>query len=163
MGRDALISMWGSRTDRDGPSPAIRLAQFWGSFVCFRQLSNTLLVPRHTKTPRLEQGGYRDAACCGHPAENNRPVDPLVALVPGPHRERGGRRSQLFVWYCLDDRILVKVQWWPGGQRCRGASASLASGHFRLFGQRPSRDPPLLSSRKDITVGHRVVRAWVGD
>ena len=42
----------------------------------------------------------------------------------------------------------MEVQWWPDGRRCRRASASLASDHFRLFGQRSSRDPPLLSSRK---------------
>ena len=53
-----------------------------------------------------------------------------------------------FVRYYFDDRLMVEVQWYPSGIRCLTASASLASDHFRLFGERTSRDPPLLSARE---------------
>ena len=39
----------------------------------------------------------------------------------------------------------MEVQRWPDGRRCRRASASLASDHYRLFEMRSSRDPHLLS------------------
>ena len=38
----------------------------------------------------------------------------------------------------------MEVQWWSDGRRCRRASASLASDHYRLFGVRSSRYPALL-------------------
>ena len=42
----------------------------------------------------------------------------------------------------------MEVQWWPDGRRCRRASASLASDHYRLFEVRSSRDPTLLAPHK---------------
>lgn len=54
----------------------------------------------------------------------------------------------MFVQYYVHDGILVEVKWWHDGRCCRLASVSLGSDHFRLFGQRPSRNPPLLSPRK---------------
>ena len=75
-------------------------------------------------------------------------TDRPAQLPPGCRVLRGrggGRRSSFFVLYYVDDGILVKVQRWPDGRRCRRASASLASDHYRLFEMRSSRDPHLLS------------------
>ena len=81
------------------------------------------------------------------PRATDRPVSlPRGCRVP---RGRGGkRRSPFFVLYYVDDGILVEVPWWPDGRRCRRASASLLSDHYRLFGMRSSRDPTLLSPHK---------------
>ena len=58
------------------------------------------------------------------------------------------KRQPFFVLYYVDDGMLVEVQWWPDGRRCRRASVSLASDHYRLFGVRSSRDLTLLASHK---------------
>ena len=50
--------------------------------------------------------------------------------------------------YYVDGGILVEVQWWPDGRRCRRASASLASDRYRLFGVKSSRDPTLWCPHK---------------
>ena len=60
----------------------------------------------------------------------------------------GGGKSPFFVLYYVDDGILVEVQWWPDGRRCRRASASLASDRYRLFGVKSSRDPTLWCPHK---------------
>ena len=66
-------------------------------------------------------------------------------LVPGVGDNTG---SFFFVRYCVDDDILVEVQWWPDGRRCLRAVQSLASDYFRLLGNRGASDPPLLSAGK---------------
>ena len=48
----------------------------------------------------------------------------------------------------VDDTIGVEPLVCARGSRCFGASASLASDHFRLFGPRLSTDPPLLAPAK---------------
>ena len=63
-------------------------------------------------------------------------------------RGRGGGRRSLFFLYNVDDGILVEVQWSPDGRRCRRASASLASDHYRRFGVRSLRDLTLLAPHK---------------
>ena len=78
------------------------------------------------------------------PRANDRPA----SLPPGcrvPRGREGGGKSSFFVLCYVDDGILVEVQWWPDGRRCRRASASLGSDHYRLFGVRSSRDPTLLA------------------
>ena len=79
-------------------------------------------------------------------ATDRPPPFPSACRLPGG--QGGGRWGRFFVRYYVDDGILVEVQWWSDGRRCRRASASLASNHFRLFGKRSPRDPSLLSSRK---------------
>ena len=80
-----------------------------------------------------------------------RAPDRLATLPPNcrvPLGQKGGRRSDFFVRYYVDDGILVEVQWWPDIRRSRHPSASLASHHYRLFGERSARDPALLSPHK---------------
>ena len=73
------------------------------------------------------------------------PFPPGCRIPPG---SGGGRSDSFFVRFYVDDGILVEVMWSPTGDRCKIASASCASDHFRIFGARGSRDPPLLSARK---------------
>ena len=77
------------------------------------------------------------------PRATDRPA-PLPPSCRVPRGRGGGRRSSFFVLYYVGDGILVEVQWWSDGRRCRRASASLASDHYRLFGVRSSRYPALL-------------------
>ena len=46
--------------------------------------------------------------------------------------------------------------------RCLQASASLASDHFRLFGERSPGDPPLLASRKVFVLGFAIGSLGMG-
>ena len=72
---------------------------------------------------------------------------PVVSLsrdcrpVPGGGGNAG---SYFFVWYYVDDGILVAFRWWPDGRRCLRAVQSLASDYFRLLGKRGVSDSPLL-------------------
>ena len=50
--------------------------------------------------------------------------------------------------FYVDDRVSVEVQWYPSDDRCFCALASLASNHFRLFGDHAPSDPPLFSKHK---------------
>ena len=78
------------------------------------------------------------------PGEADRPAV-LPPFCRVPRGQEGGKSSDFFVRHYAEDGILVEVQWWPDGRRCRRASASLASGHYRLFGERPARALTLLS------------------
>lgn len=81
------------------------------------------------------------------PVDSARPValHPRVVTPPG---RGGGVNDDFFVEYYVDDGILVEVQHFANRGRCLTASASLASDHFHLFGERHAGDPPLLSSSK---------------
>lgn len=59
-----------------------------------------------------------------------------------PHGDGGGTHDPFFVRYYVDDAIVVKVQRFEYGDRCLQASASLASVHFRLFGDSQDGEPP---------------------
>ena len=50
--------------------------------------------------------------------------------------------------FYVDDGGSVGVQCYRPGDSCLCASASLASDHFRVFGDRAPTDPPLLSKHK---------------
>ena len=65
-----------------------------------------------------------------------------------PSSTSGGIDDNLFVRYYVDDSLMVEMKWYPSGIRCFIASSSLASDHFRLFGERSAREPPLLLARK---------------
>ena len=66
-----------------------------------------------------------------------------------------------FVRFYVDDAISVEVQRLTGGVRCLLASASLASDHFRLLGNRRETDPPLLAARKVTSWETKLeVRGW---
>ena len=80
-----------------------------------------------------------------------------IQIGPLLYREAVGSRPiqvgaymiVFFVRYYVDDGIMVEMQSYRSGVRCLMASTSLASDHFRLFGERSSGDPPLLSARKN--------------
>lgn len=58
-------------------------------------------------------------------------------------RESGGRRNDsFFIGFYVDDGIRVEIQWFPNGDRCKRASESCASDHFRLLGERGEKTPP---------------------
>ena len=114
-----------------------------GFILCFdslRTLSSTRVVRRR---PGDETRVYRDAACRGHLPRAGRP-----APLPPNCRVRcgqGGEGAAIFVQYYVDDGILVEVQKWPDGRRCRCASVSLESDHYRSFwGERDPRGIPLI-------------------
>ena len=74
-----------------------------------------------------------------------------AALPPGyvaPPGRGGGAEDSFFVRFYVDDRVSVEVQWYPSDDRCFCALASLASNHFRLFGDHAPSDPPLFSKHK---------------
>ena len=81
------------------------------------------------------------------PPATDRP-NPLPRCCRVPPNPGGGIAAIFFVRYYVVDGLMVKVQRYPSGIRCLMASASLASDHLRLFGERSARDPPLLSARK---------------
>ena len=82
-------------------------------------------------------------------------------FVSGSGRYAG---SRFFVRYCVDDGVLVEVQWWPDGRRCMRAVQSLASDDFRLLGVRGASDLPLLSARKISNWDTRLeVLGWLVD
>ena len=56
-----------------------------------------------------------------------------------------------FVGFYVDDAISVGVQRLTGGVWCLLASASIASDHVCLFGNRRETDPPLLEARKETS------------
>ena len=118
-----------------------------GVFVCFPQLSNTLIHTSNDDAVVMVQGRTAtEHVSVTPPRANDRPA----SLPPGcrvPRGRGGGKRSPFFVLYYVDDGILLEVQWWPDGRRCRRASASLASDHHRLFGLRSPGDPNLLSHK----------------
>ena len=59
------------------------------------------------------------------PRANDRPA-PLPPGCRVPRGREGGGEDPLFVLYYVDDGVLVEVQWWPDGRRCRRAPTSLA-------------------------------------
>lgn len=63
-----------------------------------------------------------------------------------------------FVRYYVDDGILVEVRRCISGDPCFRPSASLASDHFRLFGDRDPTDPH--SPAKKIPSTGTGYRAW---
>ena len=68
---------------------------------------------------------------------------PRCHLVVGLRVRRaqvGGRRSFFFVRYDVEDGMMMEVQWWSDGRRCRRASAF---GIVSALGERSSRDPSL--------------------
>ena len=76
-------------------------------------------------------------------------------LPPGyvaPPGRGGGADDSFFVRFYVDDGVSIEVQRYPSGDRCLCESASLASDHFRLFGDRAPTNPPLLSKNK---ISHR--------
>ena len=133
---------------------ADRRLQFgWRSSPGFFCLFSAALEHAHRHTSYedavvMEQGRIATQHVAVTPPKATDRPTPLPPGCRVPRGEGGGRRSLFFVRYYVDDGILVEVQWWPDGRRCRRASASLASDHYRLFGQRSSRDPTLLSPRK---------------
>lgn len=70
---------------------------------------------------------------------------PGCRIPPG---SGGGRSDSFFVKFYVDNGILVEVVWTSDGARCKFASASCASDHFCVFGDRGPGDPPLLSPHK---------------
>ena len=78
-------------------------------------------------------------------AERPSPLHHACRVPPGA----GGRvEDPFFVRFYVDDAISVEIQRLTGGVRCWLASAPLASGQFRSFGNRRETDPPLLAARK---------------
>ena len=67
-------------------------------------------------------------------------LPPGYVALPG----RGGWRGRFFLRAFLCGRWSVEMQRYPSGDRCLCALASIASNHFRLFGDRAPTDPPLL-------------------
>ena len=113
-------------------------------FVCARICSHSLHISRRCGP---SQGAAAVEHVCLVPSRGS-PVASLprdCKLVPGVGDNTG---SFFFVRYCVDDDILVEVQWWPDGRRCLRAVQSLASDYFRLLGNRGASDPPLLSAGK---------------
>lgn len=77
--------------------------------------------------------------------ESPPPFPPHCRIPPGVG---GGAADNFFIRFYVDDGILVEVAWSPTGERCKRASASCATDHFRLFGERGPVDPPLFSAHK---------------
>lgn len=73
------------------------------------------------------------------------PFPPGCRIPPG---SGGGLSDSFFVKFYVDDGILVEVVWESKGARCKVASASCVSDHFRVFGDRGPGDFPLLSPHK---------------
>ena len=125
------------------------MAEFTGGFCLFSAALKH--ANRHTSyedTVVMAQGRTATEHVSVTPP---RATDRPNSLPPGcrvPRGRGGGRRSPFFVPYYVDYGILVEVQWWPDGRRCRRASVSLASDHYRLFRVRSSRDPILLAPHK---------------
>ena len=101
---------------------------------------------------------YRSAVCTDSSREATRHVvvrspceSRAAALPPGyvaPPGRGAGADDSFFVRFHVDDGVSVEVQWYPSGDRCLCASASLACDHFRLFRDRARTAPPLLSKHK---------------
>lgn len=116
---------------------------------------SAILEHAHCHTPYsdavvMEQGSNATQDVVTPPRATDRPAP----LPPGcciSREQGGGKHSPCFVLYYVDNGILVEVQWGPDGQRCRHASASLASDYVRVVGGGRSRDPTLLSPHKSST------------
>ena len=85
--------------------------------------------------------------------------------IVSPCLARGCKTGTCFlVRYFVDDGILVELQWWPDGRRCRRVGQSLSSDHFRLLGERGTSDPPLLSASETTNWDTRLnVLGWIID
>ena len=69
-----------------------------------------------------------------------------------PNGSGGGANDRYFIRFYVDDGILVEVEWFPRGERCKRASESCASDHFRLLGERGPDDPPPLVPTQTFVV-----------
>ena len=125
------------------------MEEFAGGFLFVFRSSRTRSSPHVVRRRRGDgAGAYRDGACLGHPTESNRSAGSVATWLSGPPRSGGVRRTPFFVLYYVDDGVLVEVQRWPDGRRCRRSSASLASDHYRLFGVEILKGSTLLASHK---------------
>lgn len=94
-------------------------------------------------------------------AESNADLPVQCVVPPGVV---GNTDLAFFVKYYVDDAILAEVRFTSDAERCLLASASFASDHFRLLGERHEGDPPILSVAK-VSDWHTVavVLGWERD
>lgn len=130
----------------------LRLQFGWRSSPGFWGLAAAALEHSHNHTSfrgaRPTASGVKAAAGVSipeRPAARATPLPTGCNQLPGTG---GGPDDVFFVRYYVDDGVLVEVQWFRDGRRCRKATQSLASDHFRLLGERGPQAPPLLSPSK---------------
>ena len=128
---------------------------FWGVVTSALEYSRTRSTFKSAVVPRQGQ------AAVAHVVVALPRGGPVVTLpgdcqpVPGTGGNTG---SCVCVRYYVEDGIIVELQWWPDGCRCQRAVKSLASDHFRRWGERGVSDPPFLTSLTGILDGG----GWVG-
>lgn len=131
-----------------------RLQFGWRNSPGFFCLFSSALQHSHSETSPRDAVVTKQGRDATQHVEVRSPMAPecpasFPSGVRTPSGSGGGERDNFFGLFYMDDAVLVEAIPESGSSsRCLQASASLASDHFRLFGERSLGDPPLLASQK---------------